>query len=100
MSQYKIYITPQAFQEMKNLPGKIRQRVRNTIDALANETQPARSKQLNLSIESYVVFRVRIDNWRIVYSVDFENKTIDILTVRKRPPYDYGDLADLLSQLD
>jgi mRNA interferase RelE/StbE len=31
-----------------------------------------------------------------VYAITEEAKVVDILVVRKRPPYDYGDLESLL----
>ncbi|HTG14581.1 MAG TPA: hypothetical protein VK747_04855 [Blastocatellia bacterium] len=34
MSRYKVFTTPQAFKEIKALPGNIRQRVRRAIDVL------------------------------------------------------------------
>ncbi|WP_376788420.1 type II toxin-antitoxin system RelE/ParE family toxin [Thermoflexus sp.] len=43
--------------------------------------------------------RLRMDRWRIIYAVDERNKIIDVLAVRKRPPYDYGDLAELLESV-
>jgi mRNA interferase RelE/StbE len=33
-----------------------------------------------------------------VYTVTEKDRAIDVLAVRKRPPYDYGDLAALLGQ--
>jgi mRNA interferase RelE/StbE len=39
-----------------------------------------------------------MDKWRIVYTVSDVDTVIDVLTVRQRPPYDYGDLAELLEQ--
>ncbi len=38
-------------------------------------------------------------NWRIVYTIAELDNIIDILAIRKRPPYDYGDLATLLKSL-
>ncbi len=43
--------------------------------------------------------RLRLDKWRILYAITEPDKIIDILAVRKRPPYDYGDLESLLSNL-
>jgi len=40
-----------------------------------------------------------MDRWRVVYAITESDKTIDILAVRKRPPYDYGDLEELLEAL-
>ncbi|MGQ9682523.1 MAG: type II toxin-antitoxin system RelE family toxin, partial [Anaerolineae bacterium] len=43
--------------------------------------------------------RLRLERWRIVYVVTEDDQTVDILAVRKRPPYDYGDLAALLATI-
>ena len=40
-----------------------------------------------------------MDNWRIVYSITESEQVIDVLAVRRRPPYDYGDLTALLEEL-
>jgi mRNA interferase RelE/StbE len=49
---------------------------------------------------SYELRRLRIDRWRIVYAVTEADRIVDVLAVRKRPPYDYGDLAELLAGLN
>lgn len=36
----------------------------------------------------------------IVYAIPEEEKLIDVLAVRKRPPYDYGDLEALLKDFE
>jgi hypothetical protein len=46
VSQYTIYVTPMAWDEVHDLPGHIRQRVRRAIAALADEPRPADSKAL------------------------------------------------------
>jgi len=43
--------------------------------------------------------RLRIEAWRILYVIDVEWNLITILAVRKRPPYDYKDLQELLDKL-
>lgn len=35
---------------------------------------------------------------RIVYAITEDGNWIDVLAVRKRPPYDYGDLRALLKE--
>jgi mRNA interferase RelE/StbE len=40
--------------------------------------------------------RLRIDRWRVVYAVTNEDHMVDVLTIQKRPPYDYGDLSELI----
>lgn len=98
MSLYKVYIVPSAFREAKTLPGNIRQRVKRAIDALSADPRPSRSKTLRLAGIDRELRRLRIENWRILYTINEEDQTIDILAVRKLPPYDYGDLQTLLQE--
>ena len=44
------------------------------------------------------VRRLRLDNWRIVYVISEHEKAVDVIAVRKRPPYDYGDPGELLGE--
>lgn len=120
MSQYTVYITPIAWDEVKDLPGHIRQRVRRAIAALADEPRPAESKALvplsqtnsatsstspvnteneALKNPARELRRIRLDRWRIVYAITELDQAIDVIAVRKRPPYDYGDLEGLLAAL-
>ena len=98
MSGYTIYVTPDAWKEVKSSPGNVRQRVKRAIDALADEPRPAKSKELSIPDVNWEVRRLRLDNWRIVYAVAEAEKVVDVLAVRKRPPYDYGDLGQLLEE--
>ena len=41
-----------------------------------------------------------MDSWRIIYVVDDQLAEVGILAVRKRPPYDYSDLGELLAHLN
>ena len=99
MSRFTVYVVPSAWQEIKNLPGNVRQRVRHAIDALADNPRPPRSKELDVPDLESELHRLRLDRWRIVYAITERDNAIDILAVRKRPPYDYGDLAELIAQL-
>ena len=67
VSRYKVYVTPAAWKEIKNLPG-----------------------------HQSGIRRLRLDRWRIIYAITEAEETVDVLAVRKRPPYDYGDLQSLL----
>ena len=118
MSPYTVYVTPTAWDEVQDLPGHIRQRVRRAIAALPDEPRPVESKVLarpiqeaSLDAQASVagaedqsqepareLRRIRLDRWRIVYAITEADQAIDVLTVRKHPPYDYGDLERLLSE--
>jgi mRNA-degrading endonuclease RelE of RelBE toxin-antitoxin system len=96
VSRYTVYVTPAAWKEMKTLPGHMRQRARRAVSALAEDPRPAKSKALDVPGVPCEVRRLRFDRWRVVYAVTEAEQVVDVLAVRKRPPYDYGDLATLL----
>jgi mRNA interferase RelE/StbE len=100
VNRYQVYVTPEALSEIKDLPGHIRQRVQRAIQELANRPHPAQSKQLDFHAPERQLCRFRMDKWRIVYAISEAENAIDILAVRKRPPYDYGDLQQLLGELE
>ena len=99
MSRYQTYVYPPAWAEIAELPGHVKQRVRRAIDSLAVDPQPSQSKALTVSRDGIALYRLRLDRWRILYAVNPESKLIQVLAVRKRPPYDYNDLDKLLQQL-
>lgn len=100
MSRYTVYVVPRAWREMKALPGNMRHRVKRAVDRLADNPRPTRSRQLDRSDLEPNLYRLRLDRWRIVYAISEEERTVDVLAVRKRPPYDYGDLVDLAAEVE
>lgn len=105
MTAYTVYVTPRAWREINDLPGHMRQRVRRAIDDLATAPRPPDSKPLTppeaetgavADQPGYELRRIRMDRWRIVYAVTDTEHIVDVFTVQKRPPYDYGDLGELL----
>ena len=99
MSDYTIYVIPNTWKEIKELPGNVRQRVKRAIDRLADDPRPSQSKMLKVPDVEYELRRLRLDRWRIVYAITEVEKYVDVLAVRKRPPYDYGDLEALLEEI-
>jgi mRNA interferase RelE/StbE len=98
VSRYTVYVIPRAWDEIKNLPGHMRQRVRRAVDELADNPHPPRSRRLRTERVTPELYRLRLDRWRIVYGITEEDKVVDVLAVRKRPPYDYGDLEELIAE--
>ena len=99
MGTYTAYVIPLAWTEIKALPGNMRQRVWRAIDALADDPHPADSLVLDMPESERELCRLRLDRWRIVYAVTEAEKAVDVLAVRKRPPYDYGDLEELIQKV-
>lgn len=99
MNTYSVHVIPAAWEEMKTLPGHMRQRVKGAVDGLEQNPRPPKSKALDVPDVEYELRRLRLDRWRIVYAITEGEKQIDVLTVRKRPPYDYGDLRELIEEM-
>jgi mRNA interferase RelE/StbE len=99
VNQYNVYITPAALKESKSLPGYVRHRVKRAIGKLADDPRPPSSKPLSVAEIDFEVRRFRVERWRVIYAISEDEKTVDVLAVRKRPPYDYGDLESLLDEL-
>ena len=50
-----------------------------------------------ISIQSYIV--CGSTGGALVYAIAEEEDAVDVLAVRRRPPYDYGDLEELIAEL-
>lgn len=105
MSPYAVYVKPEALAAAKHLPGNLRQRVKRSIDGFGKEPRPPDSKPLGFPDSERFpgpgveVRRLRVDKWRVVYTIREEGRVVNVLAIRKRPPYDYGDLQELLRNL-
>jgi mRNA interferase RelE/StbE len=99
---YTIWMRPIVYTSRKQLPGHIRQRIKQLIDDLQQNPRPAESEALTLPVTiktEWEARRIKIEHWRIVYAVNETWQQIGVLTIQKRPPYDYEDLQLLLSEL-
>ncbi len=99
MTRYTVYVTADAFDEVKHLPGNVRQWVRKSIGELADDPRPSASRMLEVPDLEHELRRIRLNKWRIVYAIAETEKAVDVLAVRRRPPYDYGDLGTLIESL-
>ena len=101
MTRHRVYVLPGALKEIDRLPGHIRQRVRRAVTGLRDNPQPPTGRQLDYEVKpGHELWRLRLDNWRIVYLIDREWNGVYVLAVRKRPPYQYQDLPDLLADAE
>jgi len=99
---YEVYLERDVHHSRVALPGNVRQRFRRVIDSLADEPRPGGSTAIELGeIEApgVEVRRYRLDPWRLVYAINDRERWVWILALRRRPPYDYADLADLVARL-
>ncbi|MEZ4729172.1 MAG: hypothetical protein R3E79_18720 [Caldilineaceae bacterium] len=100
---YDLYIEPDVHKQRNNLPGHLRQRVRSAISELAIQPRPHNSRKLDVAsvdLPTYMeIRRLRIEQWRIIYYINEDEHFVWVWGLRKRPPYDYEDMPQLLQQL-
>jgi mRNA interferase RelE/StbE len=78
---YRIKIKPSAFKELKQLGPRIRARVKNSIEGLKYGPRPPGVRKLTGKENLY---RIRVGNYRVLYAVADEAKTVTVIAVRKR----------------
>jgi mRNA interferase RelE/StbE len=102
MVSYLVQISDKAGKEIRRLPGNFRQRVLRSLRNLEQIPQPVESIRLDLTDSSIALAdhmelrRIRLAEWRIIYLIEHDIPLITVLAVRKRPPYQYDDLRELL----
>jgi len=98
--KYRLDVSPAAQDDIKRLPGHVRQRVRRVIKQLADDPRPAHTKVLDFKLAGAEPRRLRLSNWRIVYVViETDAHIVAVVAVRRRPPYDYDDLPELFGDV-
>ena len=99
----RLWVEPAVIDEIAALPGNMRQRVRRAVRDLPQDPRPAQSRALDIpkdiAFEGIEARRLRMEHWRVIYVIDHDLDLISVLAVRRRPPYTYDDLRELLNAL-
>ena len=78
---YRIKILPETKKEIDQLPGHMRQRVRQFIAELARNPRPNEAKALR---EREDIWRYRVGEWRVVWQILDEELVVLIIRVGKK----------------
>jgi mRNA interferase RelE/StbE len=78
---------------IERLPGNIRQRIKRAIYALAEKPQPEEAKVLDGELAGY--YRLRIDRYRIIYTIQEELVTVVVVRVTQRNNETYKGLPNI-----
>lgn len=77
---YTILILRRAQKELANLPSGVYERVRDAIRALAQNPRPMGC----LKLVGREGWRIRVENYRVIYEIDDEQRTVTILHIGHR----------------
>jgi mRNA interferase RelE/StbE len=81
MADYAITFARSARKELENLPADIADRILRKIEALAENPRLPGVIKLRGSINSW---RLRVGDYRVVYSINVFSRTVDVAVVRHR----------------
>ena len=81
MADYSITFARSARRELEALPNSLIIRIFSKIEALSIEPRPNGCRKLQGFIN---LWRIRIGDYRVIYSIDDSTETIDIVAVRHR----------------
>lgn len=88
---YRLRIAKSVQRDIDRLPGNIRQRIRRGIAGLVHNPRPALAKAMEEELAGY--YRLRVDNYRINYTIDDDVVLVEVIRVARRTPNAYDDLS-------
>ncbi|WP_020604826.1 type II toxin-antitoxin system RelE family toxin [Spirosoma spitsbergense] len=78
---YTILFKNSASKQLRQLPKNMLGKVASAIDDLADEPRPVNCKKLKDATDSY---RIRIGDYRVIYTVDDVTVTVEVVKVGNR----------------
>lgn len=81
MADYSITFARSARKELEALPNSLIARIFNKIEALSPEPRPHQCRKLQGFND---LWRIRIGDYRVIYSIDDTTETIDVIAIRHR----------------
>lgn len=86
---YQIDISRRTRREIDQLPGPMRQRIKREIARLAFEPRPAHAVELPGPLQGR--YKIKLDQYRIVYWVQDDMAIVQVLKAGKKMPGFYDD---------
>lgn len=81
MASYDIILKPSIEKDLRALPKSVIARVMKQVDSLRNNPFPRQSVKL---VGAEQLYRIRVEDYRVVYGVDKETQEILIYYIRHR----------------
>jgi mRNA interferase RelE/StbE len=78
---YQVVIKPSAAKEFDKLPVSVAARVAAKIESLARTPRPSGVRKLEGEPTRW---RIRVSDWRVIFTIDDSKRTVDIVYIRHR----------------
>lgn len=91
--KYQLEILPRARRQLRSLPNRIRAETARLILELRFDPHPDVAEPLR---DQYAgILKIKVDSWRIFYTVDDSTATVRIINIKRRNPDTYISLYSL-----
>ncbi len=91
---YALDVLPRARQKFRQLPTRIRRDVEESIQALRDDPYPPVADALRDQYDD--IYKIKIDGWRIFYTIDEGDRVVRVINVKRRTRDTYNSLYSLL----
>jgi mRNA interferase RelE/StbE len=90
MNPYQVDIPRRVRRQIEALPGNLRQRIKREIVQLAFNPRPAYAEELRGNLTGR--FKIRLDQYRLVYRIDDDVAVVEVLKAGKKSDAFCSDL--------
>lgn len=87
---YQLEVSRLVRRQIDDLPGHVRQRIKREIASLSLHPRPDHSEELQGPLHG--LYKIKLDQYRIVYRIDDEAAVIQVLKAGKKQTGFYDDL--------
>ncbi len=81
MASYRVEVKPSARKELERLSNQVIARITRRLEALASNARPPGCKKLKGGDQEW---RVRVGDYRVVYTVDDQKLLVEVTRIRHR----------------
>ena len=81
MADYAVVVSDRATREIEALPATLAARVYAKLVTLGSQPRPRGVKKLQGALD---LWRIRVGDYRVIYSVDDQGRVVDVVRVRHR----------------
>ena len=81
-------------EQLRMLPGRIREEITKTILGLRDEPYPPDAEELRDQYRG--ILKIKLDGWRVLYEVNENDKTVTVIAVKRRDVNTYLNLFSVL----
>lgn len=89
---FEIFLSNKAEKELRGTDKKFLERIKALLEALKSSPLPIREYDLKKISGTENFYRIRLSEYRVIYSVDWGSKSINILKIERRGDSTYSRL--------